>query len=351
MAQELEGTKATPEVTLTPGAGRPSVMPRLRIRREYGLLSALVFVMGLYSVLAPGFLTPFNLINVLRQVSIVEIAAVGGTMVILLGGIDLSTGSIVNLSGCAAAMFLLGNGGVYNGLGYGQSYPLWAAIVAIMLAIAVGAGVGFTNGLIITKGRIPPFIATLATMTAFQGLAELLTNANPVLIQVGPYTDVALGEFLDIPYAIYIMVLITIAGWVMLTKTKIGRQVYAFGGNPVAATLSGVRGNRVQLLVYVLAGALAGVSGIIVSALVTSGQPVGAVGFNLDVIAAVVVGGTSLMGGRGTLMGTVLGAMFIAVLGNGLTLLNVQTYWQEILRGLVIAGAVGLDGFVARRSR
>jgi len=302
--------------------------------------------MVLYTVLAPGFLTTFNLINVLRQVSIVEIAAVGGTMVILLGGIDLSTGSIVNLSGCAAALFLLNNGGIY-----GQSYGLPIALIAIALAVAVGAGVGFVNGVTITVGRIPPFIATLATMTAFQGLAELLTNANPVLIQTGPYTAVALGDLFGIPYAIYIMALITIGGWILLTRTKLGRQIYAFGGNSVAATLSGVRGNRTQLFVYVLAGALAGVSGVIVSALVTSGQPEGAVGFNLDVIAAVVVGGTSLMGGRGTLMGTVLGAVFIAVLGNGLTLLNVQTYWQEILNGVVIAGAVGLDGFVARRTR
>lgn len=346
MAEKREGSEVTPEVALTPGTRRAPALPRLRIRREYGLVSALLFVMVLYTVLAPGFLTTFNLINVLRQVSIVEIAAVGGTMVILLGGIDLSTGSIVNLSGCAAALFLLNNGGIY-----GQSYGLPIALIAIALAVAVGAGVGFVNGVTITVGRIPPFIATLATMTAFQGLAELLTNANPVLIQTGPYTAVALGDLFGIPYAIYIMALITIGGWILLTRTKLGRQIYAFGGNSVAATLSGVRGNRTQLFVYVLAGALAGVSGVIVSALVTSGQPEGAVGFNLDVIAAVVVGGTSLMGGRGTLMGTVLGAVFIAVLGNGLTLLNVQTYWQEILNGVVIAGAVGLDGFVARRTR
>jgi ribose transport system permease protein len=131
---------------------------------------------------------------------------------------------------------------------------------------------------------------------------------------------------------------------------KLGRRLYAYGGNPIAARLSGVQGTGVQLFVYVLAGAMAALSGVIVSGLVTSGQPTGATGFNLDVIAAVVVGGTSLFGGRGTLVGTMLGALFIAILGNGLTLLNVQSYWQEIVRGAVIASAVMLDGYVARRS-
>jgi len=304
-------------------------------------VSALVFVMALYSVLAPGFLTTFNLINVLRQVSIVEVAAVGGTMVILLGGIDLSTGSIVNLSGCAAALFLLNSG---------PNYGVGDTLVAIALAVAVGAAVGFVNGLTITIGRIPPFIATLATMTVFQGLAELLTNANPVLIQPGPYPQIALGELFGIPYPIYIMVIVTVLGWVLLTQMKLGRRIYAYGGNPIAARLSGVQGTGVQLFVYVLAGAMAALSGVIVSGLVTSGQPTGATGFNLDVIAAVVVGGTSLFGGRGTLVGTMLGALFIAILGNGLTLLNVQSYWQEIVRGAVIASAVMLDGYVARRS-
>lgn len=309
-------------------------------RREIGLFAALIAVMAFYAIFAPGFLTPFNLTNILTQVSIVAIAAVGGTMVILLAGIDLSTGSVVNLSSSVAALYLLQ---------FGDTYGYLPSSVALAVAIGAGVIVGFTNGVLITAARIPPFIATLATMTVFQGIAQLLTNAFPIPIADGPFTELGQGRFLGIPYSIIVMAIVFVAGWVLLGQTKLGRRIYAFGGNPTAARLSGVRSNYIQVFVYVVAGGLAGLSAAILAGRLTSGQPVGAVGFNLDVIAAVVVGGTSLMGGRGTLLGTFLGALFIGVLGNGLTLLNVQDYVQMIVRGIVIAGAVGLDAFFQER--
>jgi ribose transport system permease protein len=336
-----EGQAVVAQEASAPPARTTSRLAWLVRRREIGLIAALLIVMAIYSVFAPGFLTAFNLTNVLTQVSIVAIAAVGGTMVILLAGIDLSTGSVVNLSSSVAALYLLQ---------WGDNYGFGPSIVALGVAIGAGLIVGLVNGLLITAGRIPPFIATLATMTTFQGIAQLLTNAFPVPIADGPFVQLGQGRFLGIPYSIIIMALVFFAGWVLLNQTKLGRRIYAFGGNPTAARLSGVRSNFVQLFVYVVAAGLAGLSAAILAGRLTSGQPVGAVGFNLDVIAAVVVGGTSLMGGRGTLLGTFLGALFIGILGNGLTLLNVQDYVQMIVRGIVIAGAVGLDGFVQKRS-
>lgn len=343
---DREKVPAEDRVVVAQEASGPAASTTRRLawlvrRREIGLIAALVAVMAFYSIFAPGFLTPFNLTNVLTQVSIVAIAAVGGTMVILLAGIDLSTGSVVNLSSSVAALYLLQ---------YGDSYGYLPSFVALAVAIGAGVIVGFANGLLITAARIPPFIATLATMTAVQGIAQLLTNAFPVPIANGPFVELGQGRFLGIPYSIIVMVMVLIAGWVLLTQMKLGRRIYAVGGNPTAARLSGVRSNYVQVFVYVVAAGLAGLSAAVLAGRLTSGQPVGAVGFNLDVIAAVVVGGTSLMGGRGTILGTFLGALFIGVLGNGLTLLNVQDYVQMIVRGVVIAGAVGLDAFVQKRS-
>jgi ribose transport system permease protein len=343
---EYPGGPAALEATdARKGADAPQstqgLLIRLLQRRQIGLVAALLGISLVYALFAPGFLTAFNLINVLTDVSIVAIAAVGGTMVILLAGIDLSTGSVLNLSGSVAALYLLQ---------FGLQYGYAASLVAVLLAIAAGLIVGASNAALIALGRLPPFIATLATLSVFQGIAELLTNAFPVPIQAGPFVQIGQGHLFGIPYAIIVMAIVYVAGWLLLNRSKLGRQIYAIGGNATAARLSGVRSNYVTLFVYVVAGGLCGVSAVILAGQLTSGQPVGAVNFNLDVIAAVVVGGTSLMGGRGSLVGTFLGAVFIAVLDNGLTLLNVQDYVQMIVGGLVIAFAVMLDGVMQKRS-
>jgi ribose transport system permease protein len=308
---------------------------------DLGPVLALLALIGLYSAIAPNFLTVFNLTNVLTQVSIVAIAGVGMTMVILVAGIDLSVGSVVALTGCLAALTLT-NAGEYHTVGQ--------AVIAILVATGVGLLVGLVNGFLVTVGQVPAFIATLATLVAVRGVTLLITDAAPVSIPDGPYIDIGRGFVGPVPIPVIVMILVFAVGYVILHRMRIGRRIYAVGGNIEAARLSGVRVNRVLLFVFAAAGLCAGISGVIVSSKLAGGLPAGANGFELDVIAAVVVGGTSLFGGRGRLLGTFVGALLIGVLGNGLVLMNVSDYWQRILTGAVIVGAVILDRLVRGRS-
>lgn len=306
---------------------------------DFGLLGALVLLVCVYAIIAPNFLTEFNLLNVLRQVSIVAIAAVGMTTVILIAGIDLSVGSTVAFSGTLAAMFLTDR----------TEIGVIAVLIAVTIAVLAGAGVGLLNGLIIGFLGVPAFIATLATLTGVRGFALLLTEAKPVSVPVGDYSWLGTGHVGPLPVPVLIMALVFSIGYVLLSRMKIGRRIYAVGGNETAARLSGVRVTRLILFVYIFAGACTGLAGCLASARLSSGQPAGFIGFELDVIAAVVVGGTSLMGGRGRLSGTFFGALLIGVLGNGLTLMDVQTYWKQILTGIVIVVAIVVDGIIRRR--
>lgn len=307
--------------------------------REFGLLGALLVMVVIFSVLAPNFLTSFNLINVVRQVSIVAVAAVGATAVILIAGIDLSVGSSVALTGTVAALYL-------------SSFPShgWgAALTAVAIAAAVGTLAGVVNGLVITVLKVPAFIATLAALTVLRGIALLLTNSFPVSIPPGSYHRIGLGHVGPVPTPVIIMACVFAVGYLLLQRFRIGRRIYAIGGNETAARLSGIDVRAVTIAVYAFAGFCAGVAGILVSSRLSSGQPAGSMGFELSVIAAVVVGGTSLMGGRGRLSGTFLGALMIGVLVNGLTLMNVSDYWQRIVTGLVIILAVVMDNVIRRR--
>lgn len=309
---------------------------------QFGLLGAVILLLIVFAILAPNFLTTFNALNVLRQVSIVAIAAVGATMIILTAGIDLSVGSVLAVCGTATAMLATTNpeGGV-----------VWA-IVCFVFCVAFGAFTGFINGIMIGKLMVPAFIATLAGLTAWRGVALLLTDATPVSLPPdSPLTWLGQGHIGPIPVPVVIMALVFAVGYLILARMKIGRRIYAIGGNVKAARLSGVRVTRVTIFVYVFAGACIGVAAAIATGRLNSGQPAGFVGLELDVIAAVVVGGASLMGGTGKLSGTFLGALLIAILGNGLTLMNVASYWQQILSGLVILFAVILDLVSRRRNR
>lgn len=309
---------------------------------ELGPVIALVALVALYSVIAPNFLTVFNLTNVLTQVSIVAIAGVGMTMVILVAGIDLSVGSVVALSGCLAALTLTSTGATHS---------LGNAAVAVLVATGVGMLVGLINGLLVTIGQVPAFIATLATLVAVRGVALLITQAAPVPIPEGPYIEIGRGFVGPVPVPVIIMLAVFAVGYIILHRMRIGRRIYAVGGNIEAARLSGVRVNRVLIFVFAASGLCAGISAVVVSSKLAGGLPAGANGFELDVIAAVVVGGTSLFGGRGRLLGTFVGALLIGVLGNGLVLMNVSDYWQRILTGAVIVGAVILDRVVRGRSK
>lgn len=324
-----------------PGSARTQNRRKIDLR-QFGLLGAVILLIVVFAIIAPNFVTAFNGLNVLRQVSIVAVAAVGATMIILIAGIDLSVGSVIAFCGVVTALVL--NAGPAGGIGW--------TVLALVVCIALGALTGLINGFVIGVLHVPAFIATLAGLTAWRGTSLLLTNASPVPLPAdSPFTWLGQGYVGPVPVPIVIMALTFFIGYLILNRMKIGRRIYAVGGNATAARLSGVRVTSVNLFVYIFAGACVGLAAAMATARLNSGQPAGFVGLELDVIAAVVVGGTSLMGGYGKLSGTFLGALLIAVLGNGLTLMDVPTYWQQILTGLVILFAVLLDFFVRRKRK
>jgi inositol transport system permease protein len=277
----------------------------------------------------PNFLTVGNLVNLVRQISINGILAVGVTYVLLTGGVDLSLGSLVALTGVIAAMF---------------AHPgQHAAAVPILAGVAAGAACGVVNGLLVTRGRVAPFVVTLGMMTSARGLTLLLSGGRPVSNLTSGFTSIGSGDFAGIPAPTWILLAVAAISHVFLRKMRLGRHVYAVGGNESAARASGVHVNTVKLVCYTICGAMAGLAGVVLAARITTGQPNAGVGYELDAIAAVVIGGTSLNGGSGGVGGTILGALLIGVINNGLDLLNVSSYYQQVIKGLIIVGAVWLD--------
>jgi inositol transport system permease protein len=292
------------------------------------------------SILSPAFLSPTNLINVVRQMSVVGLIALGVTGVIVSAGIDLSSGSVVGLSAVVAAS--LAQLPDYPAAHYkGLNLPVFVAVLA---ACAVGALVGLLNGGLVAKTKIPPFIATLGTLTTIRGLAYLYTSGRPVSDLTDDYNFIGQGDFLGIPVPILILVIMAIVTHVLYSQTKFGKYIYAIGGNEQAARVSGINVSKYKMLMYVYAGLLSGLAGLVVSARIGSGQSGQGVGYELDAIAAAVIGGASLSaGGIGTVAGTIVGALIIGVLNNILDLTNVSAYWQQIVKGCIIVGAVIID--------
>jgi len=295
----------------------------------YGLYFAFALLIIIITVLSPSFLKPTNLLNILRQTSINGIIAIGMTLVILTGGIDLSVGSILALSAVLATSF------AHTG-----EHSL---IVPVFVGLFVGLLFGFINGFIIAWYKIAPFIVTLAMMTIARGLALVYTNGRPVIDLSDIYTKIGSGYVAGIPIPVIIFILIVLAGLFLLKYAKFGRHIYATGGNELAAKISGVNTRRVIIWVYSLAGLLSGLAGIVLSARVMSASPATGQGYELDAIAAVVIGGTKLTGGVGTIAGTIIGALIIGVMNNGLDLLNISSYWQLFVKGVIILLAVILD--------
>jgi ribose transport system permease protein len=294
-----------------------------------GPLAALLLVVLLVSLTTDRFLTIDNLINVSLQVSTVAIAAIGSTLVILTGGIDLSPGSAVALVSCVLAIL------VKN---LGLSLP--AGIIA---ALILGVGLGLFNGLLSTFGRIPSFVVTLATLGVFRGLAFLITEGHPIF-SVSPYLEgIFYGDVVGIPLPFIYMLVFYIFFAIFLRNTRRGRAIYSVGGNETAAYLSGIHVNRTRLLAFVFAGFTAAVAGVLLSARLNSGSPNYGVGLELAAIAAAVIGGTSLAGGYGNIIATLFGALTVAVVQNGLNLNAVPAAWQNITLGFIILLAVGLD--------
>ena len=300
---------------------------------------ALVLMVALLSFTADKFLTVDNLLNVLRQISINLCLSIGMTLVILSGGIDLSVGSVLALCGAVAAGLLR------NGVALSRWNMLMQFTVsgAILSAVLLGLALGWCNGMAVTRFRLPPFVATLGMLSIARGLTMLWTGGFPIT-GLGPrFGFMGTGHLAGIPMPVWISALLTGIFYVTARRTVFGRYVYAVGDNERAVALSGLDVNRIKLWVYVLAGGLAGVAGLLVTARLDSATPTAGLSYELDSIAAVVIGGTSLSGGRGSVLGTALGCLIIGVLNNGLVLLEVSPFWQQVIKGLVILVAVAID--------
>ncbi|HWA28066.1 MAG TPA: ribose ABC transporter permease [Lacunisphaera sp.] len=308
------------------------------LARFQSLIALTVMVVAL-GLLSDKFLTTDNGLNILRQISINLSLSIGMTLVILSGGIDLSVGAILGLAGAVAAG-LLKNGVALPAFGVRLEFTTFGAIVA---GVLVGALLGWHNGIAITRFRLPPFIATLGMLSIARGLAFLWTGGFPITGLGEDFGRLGTGAFLGLPLPVWISAVLAGGFALVMRDTVFGRQIYAVGGNELAARFSGLRVERVRLAVYTVAGALAGVAGLIVTARLDSAQPNAGLGYELDSIAAVVIGGASLSGGRGTIFGTVLGCLIIGVLNNGLFLLNVPPMLQYVIKGYVILLAVALD--------
>jgi len=306
---------------------------------QFHSLIALLLMVLAFSILADGFLSRDNFWTVMRQISVNLCLSVGMTLVILTGGIDLSVGSILALSGAIMAG-LLKHGTEIESLNLYVGYGVPAAIT---IGILVGASLGLFNGIMITRFRVPPFIATLAMLTIARGLTRLYTGGQAITGLGETFVRIGSGRLLGIPNQFWIAAGIVVAAVVLLRKTRFGRYVYAVGGNEEAAKLSGLNVRRIKRTVYILSGALSAVGGLIVTSRLNSATPIAGEGLELDSIAAVVIGGTSLSGGRGSVFGTVLGALIIGVLNSGLVIMGVDPFWHQVIKGLVILLAVIID--------
>ncbi len=302
-------------------------------------LIALFVLCVVIGLLSDKFFTVSNFWNVLRQISVNICISTGMTLVVLMAGIDLSVGSVLALSGAVTA-------GLYKS---GIEFPTQNLFVGftllggILAGILVGGLLGLFNGVAITRFKVPPFVATLAMLTVARGLTMLWTQGFPISGLGKDFAFLGTGWFLGVPVPVWISALVVVLAILLSNKTKIGRYIYAIGGNENAARLSGININRVKVIVYTLGGVLAAVGGLMVTSRLDSAQPNAGTGYELDSIAAVVIGGTSLSGGKGSIGGTVLGAIIIGVLNNGLVLLNVSPFWQQVVKGLVILIAVVID--------
>jgi ribose/xylose/arabinose/galactoside ABC-type transport system permease subunit len=299
--------------------------------RELGILLAFIVVLVTLMILSPtAFARPANLLNIVKQASINGILATGMMFVIVSGGIDLSVGSIVALSGVIAASFA-----------HPGEYPL---IVPIVLSALAGLAAGLLNGFGVAYGNIPPFIVTLGSMTIIRGLALIYSKGQPIFGVTDEFEALASGfVFGTIPILVIYFLIITAISAFILTKTVYGRRVYAVGGNEITAKVSGVSVKRIKIAVYSISGLLAGVAGLLLASRIVSGQPTSGQSYELDAIAAVIIGGVSMTGGSGKWYGTVIGALMIAVIGNGLDILNVSSHFQLLIKGSIIIVAVLLD--------
>ena len=304
--------------------------------RQLGTFFGLIFLMVILWILTPYFLTISNLLNILEQSSINAIIAVGMTFVIIAAGIDLSVGSILAFSGVVMATVLQA----------GIPVPF-----ALLIGILSGTLCGYINGVLISHGKLPPFIVTLGMMSIARGAALVFTNGRPVSGFADGFRWLATGKIFFIPMPLVIMIIVYVLAHIILTKTKFGRYTYAMGGNEEAARLSGINVRFHKTMIYALSGLTSALAAILLTARLNSAQPIAGIMYELDAIAATVIGGTSLMGGVGTLTGTLIGALIMGVLRNGLNILGVSSFLQQIIIGSVIIIAVLFDTVIKKHKK
>lgn len=308
-------------------------MSGAEIYTKYGMIIILAVIVIVSAILSENFLKGVNITNIFRQASVVAIIAFGQTIILILGMIDLSQGSVMALSGCIACSVAAANN---TSAGF--------VILAFLVGTVIGLVCGLINGLVISKFNIPAFIMTLAMMNIARGAVLLYTNAAPVTGMGELFKEVGQGNIGGIfPVPVLIMAIIMFLVWLLLNRTKFGRYVFATGGNQQAALASGIKIRKIITLSYVVCGALTGLAGVLLSSRMNSGPPAGALNYEFDAITGAIVGGTSLMGGIGSVFGTLIGCLIISVLTNIMNLLSVSSYWQQIISGIVIALAVIAD--------
>jgi len=317
---------ATERMALTGGTAR--LKPVLS---RFGIYFAFAAMCLFFAGLNPLFLTPGNLLNMVRQVSFNAIIAMGMNFVIITAGVDLSVGSVLALTAVIGASLVRAEA------------PLMPVPLAIPIGLGIGAACGLVNGLFITRGRLAPFIVTLVMMTVARGSSQLFTKGRPVTGLLPQFNYLGSGLLFGVPVPIFVLALVVALSYCILNWTRIGRYIYAVGGNERAALASGIKVRRVKLFVYVYAGMTAALVGLMLSARLNSASPILGAGYELDAIAACVIGGASMDGGRGTVAGTLVGALIIGTISNGLDILNISAYYQQIIKGLIILTAVLLD--------
>ncbi len=296
--------------------------------RELLLIGVVIILCIIWTVMNPQFISMNNVTNILRQGSYTAIAAVGMTMVIIIGEIDLSAGSLICASGLVGAMVCKSTNNV---------------VLAVSAALLVGVVVGGSNGVLCAVGKLPGFIATLASMTVLRGLAYIITGGNSVVWTNEAFTKIGTGYVGIVPIPVIIMLVVIIFGVFLTSKLRFGRYIYAVGGNMEASRWSGIAVVKVKIIVYMIMGVLTSIAGLIVVTRLGSGQPSAGQNFEMDCITAAVVGGTSMSGGRGKIIGTVVGVLLLTVLTNGMTLVGINTYWQQVFKGIIIVVSVLAD--------
>ena len=300
------------------------------LKRNSGILIGLFLMVAFLIITQPVFLKVSNLTNIIKQISVNILLACGMTLVIIIGGIDLSVGSIIAISGCLSAGFI-----TFNGMN---------SVVAIFLAILIGTGVGALNGLLISRTKIPPFIVTLAMMNIGRGFARIYTDSKTILVDDALYSYLGEGRIIgQLPIQSIFIVLSIVFCTLILNNTRFGRNIYAVGDNKMAAEYTGINAKKVTFYVFVISGFLAAIAGILTCTRTYSGQPNVGNGAEMDAISAVVLGGTSMTGGVGTIGGTVIGCLVIGVMNNGMNLMGIDSSWQYVVKGIVVLAAVFID--------